>query len=266
MDSKLETLVASSIAEAFELAIGFIDEWAYRPSYCWFRGSVDRRLTLQPGASWRRGYNELETLVDFAQRGVAFADVGRIDEWNTYYLAQHHRIPTRLLDWTESFAAALFFAFDGWNGRTTPAVWILQPAALNETFLSWYGVLDPDRQKETEIWLPPVVDRKNPVTRQDEEGYVYDNRWPLAIYPKWTNERITAQQGMFTVHGRDPAPLVDLVTAAGKDPRDHIARIDLRGFRRRRVYSELAMLGIRRSSVFPDMDNFVTELKQQDGW
>jgi len=257
---------ASSISESFAKTLKFLDDWAYHPIYCWFRGVRDGKDELQPGACWKKNYDETQTLIDFISRGVAFGDVKELDDWDTYYLAQHHGIPTRLLDWTESFTSALFFAFDNWDGKTTPAIWLLQPCLLNETFLDWYGMLGPERQDEMSIFLPRFIAGLRPLKKADKDGYVYDNRRPLAIYPKWANHRIAAQQGMFTIHGRDPQSLPKQIKAVGKDPRDHIARVNLKGFKKDKVYSELAMLGIRRSAIYPDMDNFVQELKDSHGW
>ncbi len=259
-------MTASTISDAFAKTVTFLDGWAYHPVYCWFRGVKNRDNLLQPGACWRSSYDETEALFDFASRGVAFGDVGEIDDWDTYYLAQHHGIPTRLLDWTESFVSALFFAFDGWDGNTTPAIWILQPSLLNETFLDWYGIMGPERHDEMSIFLPREIGGSRPQKVLDKDGYMYDNARPLAIYPKWNNGRIAAQQGMFTVHGRIGDPLPEQIAAVGKNPSEHITRISLTGFDPEKVYSELAMLGVRRSAIYPDMDNFVQELKSTQGW
>ena len=126
-------------------------------------------------------------------------------------------------------------------------------------------MLGPEHIGEMDIYLPRLIAEEHALTRTEKDGCVYDNEWPLAIQPKWTNRRIVAQQGMFTIHGRDPRPLTELIASKGKKVGDHIAKINLTGFKKKLVYSELAMLGIRRSAIFPDLDNFVKELRGQ-GW
>ncbi len=263
----MKIVEADKISTAFQSAIELIATWAANePPLCWFRGVKDTNLDLRPGAYWRKGYKELEPLLSFVQEGVAFTEVGSLDDWETYYLAQHHSIPTRLLDWTESFFAALFFAFDGWDGDTTPCIWILQPAPMNEVFLKFGGIVAPENSRKTSSWLPKEIARNRYIIRQDTDGFSYDNRWPLAIYPKKTNQRINAQQGTFTVHGRKSGSIDTLISKAGGDPDDVIAKIELTGFDKDEVMRNLGLLGIRRSAIYPDIDNFVLQLQEVYKW
>lgn len=262
----MQTVNADSISDAFQKAHNLIANWNQSdPPYCWFRGSKSNTLSLQPGAYWRTGYTELQALVSFAQEGVVFTDIGTLDSWDTYYLAQHHRIPTRLLDWTESFSASLF-AFDGWDGQTTPCIWIMQPELLNKASINWEGVVAPENNPAVDSWLPRRVVLPNHIVLQDQEGFCYDNNHPLAIYPKRTNTRINAQQGMFTIHGRNQAALPDIVAQLGASATDVFARIDLVSFDVGSVLSDLRLLGIRRAAVYPDIDNFVLDLKDYYEW
>ncbi|HEY3385690.1 MAG TPA: FRG domain-containing protein, partial [Saprospiraceae bacterium] len=53
--------------------------------------------------------------------------------WDPLYLMQHHGLPTRLLDWTESLMTALYFAVCDAKEDSDAAVWVLDPYALNNT-------------------------------------------------------------------------------------------------------------------------------------
>lgn len=260
-------LQASSIPEAFDVTVKFLSSWLSDPTEdCWFRGIKDSAHTLQPGACWRKSYDEVQVMISFCQDGVAFQSVGSLDEWDAYYLAQHHRIPTRLLDWTESFCAALFFAFDDWDEKTTPCIWILIPGLFNKVFLGWDGVVTPENNPETKNWLPRTIAKSTHTVVQDALGYCYDNEWPLAIFPKKSNKRIHSQQGTFTVHGRLPEPVDMLVKKKGGDPQTLLARLDLTGFKKVDVLRNLGLLGIRRSAIYPDIDGLVKEMQQKFNW
>jgi hypothetical protein len=256
----------ASVPDAYRAAMEFLQTWANPDDdFLWFRGVNNCDHAPVPGAYWRKDYSELDPLIDFVQDGVAFTDVGNLESWHTYYLAQHHGIPTRLLDWTSSFGAALFFALDNWDFRTTPCVWVMKPHKLNLAFIGWEGIITPENNAVTNMWLPRAIN--DPDTKPgDEPNFVFDNEWPLAIHPRRPRGRVVAQHGFFTVHGRDKRTLPDLVASRGVDPKTVFARLDLSGLDATLARHQLALLGIRRSNIYPDIDNFVRELKEIHAW
>jgi len=267
MSEQAEIGSVSTLASAFSQMVNFLEAWtADGQPYCWFRGSRDSTHALQPGAYWRSGYSELPPLIDFVQDAVAFTDVGNLDSWDTYYLAQHHSIPTRLLDWTTSFGAALFFALDGWDGKTTPCIWVLRPDLMNKEFFGWEGIITPENNEAPKMWLPRALTKGKSTKHGDKDSVIFDNQWPLAIYPKKSNRRVIAQQGAFTVHGMESSGLPDLVRRVGGDPSKVFARLKLESLDPEGARNQLALLGLRRSAIYPDIDNYVRELKEEHGW
>jgi hypothetical protein len=257
------TTAVDSITSAFEAAMAWIGSEA-DVGYFWFRGAKSKDYELIPGAYRRLDYSEMPPLLDFVQEGRAYTDIGELENWRTYYLAQHHGIPTRLLDWTESFVSALFFALDGWDGNGTPCVWILRSESINELSVSWRGLITPEQNRELDIWLPKAVGdgRKT----QTVNGYVYDNRLPLAIYPRKDNMRIVSQQGTFTVHGTDRTPL-DAWLWRQPEGGQILHRIELRRLNRDRALGQLRALGARRHTIYPDIGNYyILYLREKHKW
>jgi hypothetical protein len=258
------TTLDEAISTASTIAKTWGDSFRDPTLDVWFRGVSDVH-ELHPSAYWKTpAIEEYSSFATFVQLVRNLSDTSGFNKWDYYCLARQHGIPTRLLDWCEGFVQALFFAFDGWNGKGTPCVWILRPDIVNQQSVGLDAIIAPSDLSEvgraSDIWLPEL--KKKSVSVDGEE---WTNEKPIAVYPSRSNQRIIGQLGTFTVHGTDTRPLNMILCEQG-DSDAFLGRIDFAGLDPVDTKRILHYYGLRQCVIYPDADHIVKDIGYMYRW
>lgn len=216
----------------------------------WFRGSTNRNHSLVPSlgrAPFSLGH-ESALINAFKQNAIQFVQDRPQSEWEWLFLARHHGVPTRLLDWSESPLIGLYFAINSIDDPTRNdsrdgALWLLLPSELNEHA----GITSTNR-----LALPIFEDNNQhlhnylPSVMASESGTRLTPAAGIAIRH---SKRMQAQFSTFTVTHRDQSALQSLA-----DQR-HIGRYIIPASAKARIRRQLIALRIDELTVFPELDN-----------
>lgn len=216
----------------------------------WFRGQKDATWGLIPSVfrNNKLKENEVTLLARFRQKAASHGARYAFDDWGWLVFAQHHGIPTRLLDWSESPLVALYFATasDG-DAATDGRVFVLNPQALNLSAGDIEGQLHllSDKDQTARFYYPET----------STAGHV-----PRAVLAPQLFDRLRFQNGIFTV-STPPAP-----GAPENDPLKGSSAVEsvLIPWRAKAaIRRELALLGFNETAMYMDLDRIACQIKEQ---
>ena len=177
---------------------------------------------------------ETETLNRFKLRANSEITPQPKDDWEWLALAQHHGLPTRLLDWTSSPLIALYFA-------TKPE--ILEDGKLKKC--------NPNGGAIYAFHTCSYLDTTC-------LGSPVDYKMFCLFYPPHITRRITGQFGLFSIQPDPTRTLDDIIVF---DEANWIKKIEFNSDAAEQIQKQLYLLGIRHETVFPDLDGFTFDLK-----
>lgn len=231
-----------TIPQLHEAVMGLLESWGHE---VWWRGQDREDWPLRPTIyrKERSPYDEPGMTLRFQREArIRHGGCPPPEDWAGWlFLASHHGLPTRLLDWTESPLVALYFAIRAPSDRPA-ALWALQPFVLNERQIGEAVLLNsPDPRAQA--LLAPAFNQEAPSVTSF-----------ASIYPEQVDLRLVMQLSTFTIHGA-ATPLEQLPNAA-----DFLVKFVIPAEAKLELARCVDALGVRRANLFPDLENLAGQL------
>lgn len=230
-----------NVIRSFQQFHELFSSWPSQTRY-YFRGVSHSYYELIPSigrSEDRTGYyNESRLLKEFKNQALAYLDKLPSNDWEWMALAQHHGLPTRLLDWTTNPLVALYFAVkDDIDLKKEPKGY--------DGSSAFYFMIYKTPPIDIEGIEEPIEYVCGKESQREGSGHAL-------FWPPHTTPRIKAQSGILTIQHDPNTPF-----NYGSRLEKYIIPFELR-LEFRKV---LNSYGINDSSMFPDLDGLASHLK-----
>ncbi|SNB46790.1 FRG domain-containing protein [Geobacter sp. DSM 9736] len=176
--------------------------------------------------------NEQAMFNAFRHEAVSFVRPEPSSEWEWLAVAQHHGLPTRLLDWSTNALGALWFAVRRpGSGQEHGVVWIFLPADADVIRSTGTGE-SPFSGTETKVYLPRHI-----------------------------VGRVRSQEAAFTVHEFVQAENRFIPLDRNRQQNHKLIKVIIPAGRFAPIRHDLYRCGIHAGSLFPDVGGIAERIR-----
>jgi len=227
-----------------------------------YRGVPDARWSLLTSLDALGGVNpphtkadlEEHTLRNFIRYSRPYFSSPPVNEWELLVSAQHHGLPTRLLDWTYSPLVAAHFATLQPRPGTDPAIWRLDWKRVHRYFkLPELSLLIQDLEGlfgSERVFTPWALMAAGRGGRQ----------FACMIEPPSLNPRIVVQSATFTLCSDKWQSFDRFLESHGLG--DALTKFVIPAGEAARFRDQLDLVGVDERRLFPDLDSVAAQMRR----
>jgi hypothetical protein len=177
----------------------------------------------------------------FKRNALPFLAIMPKDDWEWLALAQHHGLPTRLLDWTSNPLIALYFAVG---------------SRFSEVDLATERVRHPNYEGGAVLYKIRTRTGLIDTSKEKNPFKVEEALFEASVFTR----RIQAQSGVFSIQSDSFEPFEKMFLKIRKR---HITRYVIPFEYRESIRRELCLYGVNHFHVFPDLDGLTRKLQDE---
>jgi hypothetical protein len=226
--------------------------------YC---GGADASLPLltsldQLGGTSRphsKGDLEEYILRNFIRYSRPYFSTPPVNDWEVLVAAQHHGLPTRLLDWTYSPLVAAHFATVETGAGTDRAIWRLDWKQVHRRFgLPELALLIQD--------LEGILGQERPFTPWSLFADREQRPFACMLEPPSLDARIVAQSATFTLCSDKRQPFDHFLEQHGLG--QTLTKFVIPAGDAGRIRDQLDLVSVDERRLFPDLDGVAAHLRR----
>jgi len=197
---------------------------------------------------------EAHILRNFIRYSRPYFSTPPVNEWEVLVTAQHHGLPTRLLDWTYSPLVAAHFATVDGGLESDRVVWRLDWKSVHRCF------------RIPELALPiqdleGILGGDSPMTPWALfSGPAGNKQFACMFEPPSLNQRIVAQSATFTLCSDKRQPFDRFLEAHGLG--SALTKFIIPAREAARFRDQLDLVSVDERRLFPDLDGVAAEMRR----
>lgn len=229
-----------------------------------YRGVADSRYSLLTSLDrlgmpdlppHSKAHLEEHLLRHFIRQSRPYLATPPANEWELLVIAQHHGLPTRLLDWSYSPLTAAHFATIDDRRETDRLIWRLDWGRMHQRFeLPQVALMAGDLER--------VLRNRGIESPWELFGEPQPNReqFVALLEPPALDDRIVAQSAAFTLSSDKTRGIDEILTEAGIA--DCLTRCVIPADRVVLLRDQLDLCSVDERRLFPDLDGVAAEIRR----